>query len=93
MPIMTCTRPECQTTAGCAYRGAKGEFCRFAAPDEHVTPLPQGCICPPTSEQTCRNPNCPRAPLQPVSAQMRQHGIFSSDDAYQDEARAFYSSR
>ena len=27
--------------------------------------VPQGCICPPTSEQTCRNPLCPRggAPL------------------------------
>jgi hypothetical protein len=22
--------------------------------------LPQGCICPPTSEQTCQNPACPR---------------------------------
>lgn len=21
---------------------------------------PQGCICPPTSEQTCKNPTCPR---------------------------------
>ena len=23
---------------------------------------PQGCICPPTSEQTCMNPMCPRKP-------------------------------
>ncbi len=23
-------------------------------------PTPQGCICPPTSEQTCQNPLCPR---------------------------------
>lgn len=22
--------------------------------------VPQGCICPPTSEQTCQNPTCPR---------------------------------
>ena len=21
-----------------------------------------GCICPPTSEQTCQNPTCPRGP-------------------------------
>jgi len=21
---------------------------------------PMGCICPPTSEQTCQNPQCPR---------------------------------
>jgi len=27
-----------------------------------MTP-PQGCICPPTSEQTCMNPACPRKPL------------------------------
>lgn len=25
--------------------------------------VPQGCICPPTSEQTCMNPACPRKPL------------------------------
>lgn len=24
------------------------------------TPQPQGCICPPTSEQTCQNDECPR---------------------------------
>jgi hypothetical protein len=23
-------------------------------------PVSQGCICPPTSEQTCQNPQCPR---------------------------------
>lgn len=23
-------------------------------------PLPQGCVCPPTSEKTCENPTCPR---------------------------------
>lgn len=23
-------------------------------------PKPMGCICPPTSEQTCQNPLCPR---------------------------------
>ena len=27
-----------------------------------VTPQHQGCICPPTSEQTCQNPICPRKP-------------------------------
>jgi hypothetical protein len=28
-------------------------------------PMPQsmGCICPPTSEQTCMNPMCPRKPI------------------------------
>lgn len=25
-------------------------------------PIPKGCICPPTSEQTCQNPQCGRKP-------------------------------
>jgi len=25
-----------------------------------LPPAPAGCICPPTSEQTCMNPLCPR---------------------------------
>jgi hypothetical protein len=28
-------------------------------------PLPRGCICPPTSEQTCMAPLCPRRGVQP----------------------------
>jgi len=28
-----------------------------------LDPAPQGCICPPTSEQTCQNPTCPRKPV------------------------------
>lgn len=30
-----------------------------------ITFAPQGCICPPTSEQTCKNPTCPRGVQQP----------------------------
>lgn len=26
----------------------------------HITFMPPGCICPPTSEKTCENPACPR---------------------------------
>lgn len=26
----SCSRPECQTTAGCAHRGPAGEFCWFS---------------------------------------------------------------
>ena len=61
-----CGRPECQTTAGCAHRGPNGEYCYFGPADwpRPVSHLPvyqlTGCICPPTSEQTCMNPNCPR---------------------------------
>lgn len=25
-----------------------------------IMQTPQGCICPPTSEQTCQSPTCPR---------------------------------
>ena len=25
-----------------------------------IPAIPQGCVCPPTSEQTCQNPLCPR---------------------------------
>ena len=25
-----------------------------------ITPVQQGCVCPPTSEKTCENPHCPR---------------------------------
>ena len=32
-----------------------------------TTAPPQGCICPPTSEQTCQNPFCPRKPPQPMT--------------------------
>lgn len=63
-----CQRFECQTSAGCAHRGPRGEYCFF----EHPTyspiypPMPlQGCICPPTSEQTCKNPTCPRGGGEP----------------------------
>lgn len=46
-----CSMYGCQRTAPC-YQPA------FVAPN--YTPPPQGCICPPTSEQTCQNPACPR---------------------------------
>jgi hypothetical protein len=29
--------------------------------------LVMGCICPPTSEQTCMNPVCPRKPIGKAS--------------------------
>lgn len=61
--ITMCTRSECQTSGGCAHRGPRGESCYFPAP---FVPAAQGCICPPTSEQTCRNPICPRGGVQMV---------------------------
>jgi hypothetical protein len=32
-------------------------------------PVTQGCICPPTSEQTCQNPRCPRQPPKELTLQ------------------------
>ena len=32
-----------------------------------VQPVPPGCICPPTSEQTCLNDRCPRKPWKPYT--------------------------
>lgn len=29
----------------------------------HAPQKPHGCICPPTSEQTCKGQFCPRKPL------------------------------
>lgn len=26
----------------------------------------RGCVCPPTSEKTCRSSNCPRQPAKPI---------------------------
>jgi hypothetical protein len=53
----------------CAQHGCQG-YCRASQrpPDYQgiwVAPAPiqRGCICPPTSEQTCQNPLCPRKPV------------------------------
>ena len=32
-----------------------------------IQPVTQGCICPPTSEQTCLNDRCPRKPWKPYT--------------------------
>jgi hypothetical protein len=63
-----CTKPECQTTGGCAHRGPLNEPCweRWIAPPQTLNPV-QGCICPPTSEQTCKNPFCPRGGAMPYT--------------------------
>jgi hypothetical protein len=37
------------------------------APAPAGVTVPQGCICPPTSEQTCGNPLCPRKLLRALS--------------------------
>lgn len=46
-----CTDYNC-ALYGCKYR--RGHHMAI------IPPIMQGCICPPTSEQTCQNPHCPR---------------------------------
>ena len=63
--IHACSRPECQTTGGCAHRGPHGELCWFLTSNYQqqlgrIEFPTMGCICPPTSEQTCQSPICPR---------------------------------
>lgn len=35
----------------------------------------QGCICPPTSERTCKNPKCPRQDHRTLGQRMRSSNI------------------
>ena len=61
MPHMTkCT--DCPYTGGC-HGG-----CRRCVVHPPVMPyaVSTGCICPPTSEQTCMSPTCPRKPPAPL---------------------------
>lgn len=50
----------------CPQCGAPGRVpcnssvCPYAPPRSIIKLTPPGCICPPTSEQTCQNPTCPR---------------------------------
>ena len=66
---MTCSLPECQTSAGCAHRGPQGQMCWFPPVPlggQHSYPQPpilspvMGCICPGDATPYCKNPLCPR---------------------------------
>ncbi len=53
-----CSMPGCPKTTG---------PCPLCQPPQWQLPTqpvyttgPQGCVCPPTSEQTCQSPICPR---------------------------------
>lgn len=48
---------------GCADLECQRYGCKLNRRKWNYAPLPQvvrGCICPPTSEQTCQAPLCPR---------------------------------
>ena len=65
-----CTLRHGQTCSDLDYNSVlKDRLYRISGMPARTTwtsgPMPQsiGCICPPTSEQTCMNPMCPRKPI------------------------------
>lgn len=58
----TCAAGYC-TNYLCAMYGCQKRGC----PPPYAVAPPQGCICPPTSEQTCLNDRCPRKPWKPYA--------------------------
>lgn len=48
------------------YRCAMYGCMRRQYQPTYIAP-PLGCICPPTSEQTCLNDRCPRKPWKPYT--------------------------
>ena len=54
-----CSSPDCRAFGCRQYR--QPPLCQnYTVQSPWITPLPQGCICPPTSERTCQNGVCPR---------------------------------
>lgn len=56
---------------------------------------PRGCICPPTSEQTCQSPTCPRRNLPAASAAdkpstnwYRMRGTTAAGNAFDTSTQA-----
>lgn len=60
---MTTVFQQCPT----CFRDLNYCDCPKPSPPLPYYPTQQGCVCPPTSEQTCQNGLCPRKPLAPVS--------------------------
>lgn len=61
--MMTHQCPYCMGSTACLG------YCRnhgFVA-----LPIPMGCICPPTSEQTCQRPDCGRKPMGSAGQALR----------------------
>jgi hypothetical protein len=58
IPMHFCTQYPCPHCSTGYY---------LAPPQSLIHTPPQGCICPPTSEQTCLNPHCPRGATPPLT--------------------------
>ncbi len=60
-PLHVCPRTECEVDCVLKRPSYMG-LALYPSP----SPL-MGCICPPTSEQTCQNPVCPRKDNSPTA--------------------------
>lgn len=58
-PTQTCSRSPCTRNMPSWARGIGAAY---------MAPPPKGCICPPTSEQTCERPDCGRKLWKPSAA-------------------------
>jgi hypothetical protein len=60
-----------QTTTGTCPHGLQWPTCSVCHGQHPMqwptAPAPMGCICPPTSEQTCQAPLCPRRGFKSVT--------------------------
>ena len=65
-PTCCCSDPDCR------LHGCKAMRQNYTMPSLWSIPhAPVGCVCPPTSEQTCQRPNCPRRdPFDPVTTEV-----------------------
>lgn len=58
----------------CTTHGCQGH-CGYQVPRQGywtgMLGAPRGCICPPTSEQTCQSQACPRKTL-PLASEVKQ---------------------
>lgn len=59
MGVCGCSMPRPGGCPACNPNFHKYEYPSYSLPAVPVH-TPMGCICPPTSEQTCGNPTCPR---------------------------------
>jgi hypothetical protein len=61
MPVGDFTRV-CMHANCCMNHNGECLPCGIGPLGQGYIPPQQGCVCPPTSEQTCGNPTCPRKP-------------------------------
>jgi len=52
----------CCSDPWCQFNGCRNTL-RHTYQTAQASPVARGCICPPTSEQTCMAPMCPRKPF------------------------------